>query len=99
GAGPIAFAQWPTGLNMLFQDGAFVGWSVNRDPAGKLTTLNGIGLGASRAALKAGYSDFQPQESTLGEEFTAGGLSGLLDGKGAKARVEALWAGTSCVFR
>lgn len=37
--------------------------------------------------------------STLGTEFTAGGLAGLLDGTGARARITHLWAGASCAMR
>jgi hypothetical protein len=39
------------------------------------------------------------QESTLGHEFDAGGLFGVLDGSSPGARIDVLWAGASCTFR
>ena len=63
-----------------------------------LTTVSGIGLGSSRAELDAAYA-IAVVQSTLGTEFTAGGLAGLLDGPGPRAKITNLWAGTSCNFR
>jgi hypothetical protein len=98
-AGPMGFAQYPDGLDLLFQDGKFVGWSADRDSAGKQSTMAGVGVGSTRAELLSAYAGATVEETTLGQEFTAGGLSGVLSGPGADAKIEALWAGTSCVFR
>lgn len=99
GAGPVDFVQWPDGLSALFQDGKFVGWSVGTGGAKTLTTMNGIGIGSTRSELVAGFSGVTVQETTLGQEFDAGGLYGVLSGPGAGATIDALWAGVSCVFR
>jgi len=39
------------------------------------------------------------EESTRGIEFTADGVSGILASNAPDARVTALWAGATCVFR
>lgn len=99
GAGPLDMATWPNGLTLVSQDGRFVGWSI--DPAGSgraLSTLAGVGLGSTRAELESAYTA-EVSETTLGTEFLAGGLSGVLEGTGTAALITALWAGTNCIFR
>lgn len=99
GAGPMVFVEWPDGLTALFQEDRFVGWSVGHGASRKLTTMNGVGIGATRSQLTAAFSGATVEETTLGQEFAAGGLSGILTGPGANDTVDAIWAGTSCVFR
>jgi hypothetical protein len=99
GAGPMVFVEYPGDLTLLFQDDRFAGWSVGRDGKGKQSTMNGIGVGSTRSQLVAAFTGATIEETTLGQEFTAGGLSGILSGPGADATVETMWAGTSCVFR
>ncbi len=99
GAGPLDFAEWPDGLRLYFQDRAFRGWALGgRGRKPELSTMSGLAIGSLRAALEAAY-DARIFESTLGTEFTAGALSGLLDGPGKGAQVTHLWAGVSCNFR
>lgn len=98
GAGPLAYARFGDGLTLQFQDDRFVGWSVDRAGTGKIATMSGIGPGSTRAELKGAYAVSFP-ESTLGTEFAAGDMGGLLDGLGKTARVTALWAGVTCLFR
>lgn len=104
GAGPLDFATWRDELKLYFQAGKFTGWAID-DRAARavtaprtLTTAAGIALGSSRAELDAAYA-IEVVQSTLGTEFTAGGLAGLLDGPGPRAKITNLWAGTSCNFR
>lgn len=98
GAGPLDIANWPDGLTLYFQDGAFVGWWV-RDPSkGAITTVSGIGTGSTRADLNK-VQTIEVAETSLGTEFSSGAMAGLLDGPGREAKVTALWAGASCVFR
>lgn len=99
GAGPVQFIAYPDGLTLLFQEDRFVGWSLDKDAAGKQSTMSGIGVGSTRSDLAAAYSGVQVSETSLGQEFTAGGLYGVLDGPDAAAKIEVMWAGTSCVFR
>lgn len=102
GAGPLDMASWPNGLTLVLQDGRFVGWSASpqaADARGEpLATMAGVGPGRTRRELESAYAA-RIEETTLGTEFEAGGLSGVLDGRAPDARIDAMWAGTSCVFR
>jgi hypothetical protein len=103
GAGPLDMATWPDGLTVVAQHGRFVGWSVSRGAAGAAgrdgpATMAGIGLGSTRRELESAYAA-DIHKTTLGQEFAAGNLFGLLDGSGPSARITALWGGTSCNFR
>ncbi len=103
GAGPLDQAAWTDGLRVYFQEGKFVGWALNAggNPATDkraITTASGIGPGSSRAALEAAYSA-KVVQSSLGTEFSAGDLAGLIDGPGQLARITDMWAGASCNFR
>ncbi len=96
---PFIIAAWADGL-MLNADGdTFVGWSV-RPEAGSdsFTTLAGVGVGSSREDLEAAYT-IEVFESTLGTEFTAGQLAGLLSDATPEAEITDFWAGTVCIFR
>ncbi|GAA3920436.1 hypothetical protein [Luteimonas lutimaris] len=102
GAGPLDMSNWRNGLTLMAQDGRFVGWSVHPRPGTSSGTppgtMAGIGPGSTRRELESAYA-VEVDETTLGTEFTAGGLSGLLDGAGPAASITSLWAGANCVFR
>jgi hypothetical protein len=102
GAGPLDMATWQDGLTVMAQDGRFVGWSVGRgaDAGGRggPATMAGIGVGSTRSELQAAYAA-AIRETTLGQEFAAGDVFGVLDGTGPSARITAMWAGASCNFR
>ena len=97
GAGPIQFASWPDGLNLLFQNGKFQGWSLDAR-ADTLKTTHGLRIGATRLALQK-LGRLRVSRTSLGTEFTMGGVSGVLSNPSPRGRVEALWAGLSCNFR
>jgi hypothetical protein len=94
GGGGMKFADWKDYLTVWFLDERFAGWNSE----GKLKTLEGIGIGSSRADLST-LPGFEAEESTLGTEFRSGGLSGLLASKAPDAKVTHLWGGATCVFR
>jgi len=94
GGGGLQFAQWKDRITIWFENGRFVGW----DAGGGLETAGGVGIGSSRAEVAA-LPGFEVEESTLGTEFRAGGLSGILASDAADARVTHLWGGATCVFR
>lgn len=112
GAGPLAYLSWDDGLTLYSLDGLFAGWALNErggatvpaktpakgEPPAKLTTISGVGIGSTRAQLLDAY-DAKIEQTTLGTEFNAAGLSGILDGKDAKAKVTNIWSGVNCVFR
>lgn len=94
GEGAMQFAEWKDRIRVWFKEGRFAGW----DAKGDLKTAGGVGIGSTRAAAAA-LPGFEVEESTLGIEFGASGLSGILASSSADARVTALWAGATCVFR
>jgi hypothetical protein len=94
GGGGLEFAEWKDKITIYFDEGRFAGW----DNEGDLKTAGGIGVGSSRADL-ASLPGLEVEESTLGTEFRAGGLSGILASKSPDAKIIHLWAGTICVFR
>ncbi len=99
GAGPVQYANWADGLSVVLQDGRFAGWGLDERARGAVSTASGIGPGSTRAELEGAYGDFAVSETTLGQEFTAGGFAGLLDGPGPDSRITHLWAGVNCVAR
>ncbi|MGQ4660996.1 hypothetical protein [Lysobacter sp. F6437] len=90
--------RWPGGLATWFVDDAFVGWSVGPDGSG-VSTVDGLAIGSTRTALESGGSVVQIDSTTLGTEFTAGGVAGLLDSDDDNASVIHLWAGQTCIAR
>ncbi len=98
GAGPLQYANWPDGLGLYFQKDKFVGWTLNERTDGAITTASSIGPGSTRAELEAAYAA-KISQTTLGTEFAAGELFGLLDGKGTTAKITDMWGGVSCNFR
>ena len=95
GAGPILHARWANGFVALSQEEDFLGWD-SREPG--LTTADGIGIGSTRAELEASR-EVEVEETTLGVEFTAGGLGGLFASSEPVAPITSLWAGLTCHFR
>jgi hypothetical protein len=96
GAGPIQFVEYANGLQLLFQDGKFGGWNL-REPG--LTTVDGVGVGMTRAALVEDHTIEIIADSTLDGEFTMGEMGGFLSGAGPDATVSSLYAGLTCFFR
>lgn len=98
GAGALEYAVWADGLTLHFQEDRFAGWALDPRAEGAHSTASGIGPGSTRRELDAVYAA-RAEQTSLGTEFSAGALHGVLDGRGPTARITALWAGVSCVFR
>lgn len=96
-AGPLTTTRYPSGLQLVFQEGKFVGWAAESDSAPR--TAAGIGPGSTLGQLRAAYPASTVDESSLGMEFTAGGLYGIVTDSTAAGRVEIVFAGINCIFR
>lgn len=97
--GPITSTRWPNGLILNAMDGTLTGWEVRSSDRGlPLTTVTGIGLGSTRSDVESAY-EAEITDSSLGVEFSAGQISGLLASNDPEAEITALWAGTACIFR
>lgn len=99
GAGPVQYANWPDGLSLVFQRDRFVGWGLDGRAAGAISTAGSIGPGSTREALDRTYGNVEVSKTTLGDEFSAGGFFGLLDGPNATSKITDMWAGVNCVAR
>jgi len=97
--GPVEFANFGE-LGVHFRDGKFVGWVLDGEMNPVLETYQGIKIGMQRSGLSAGDGDPPTfEQSSLGSEFTADGIGGLLEGSGANARVKTLFSGVTCFAR
>ena len=99
GAGPMEFVEFgPLALN--FQNGAFVGWfhsAPARTPP--LRTATRLGIGTPRDQIMGeGQGPLQVSETSLGTQFDAAGINGLLSGPEPDAAVTSLWTGINCIF-
>lgn len=90
-------ATWDNGLTVWFARERFVGWSAGAG-ASPLSTASGVMVGSSRAELE-GVHAVTIKQSTLGFEFSAGDLAGLLDSGAPDAKITRLWAGAVCNAR
>lgn len=97
-AGPLEFASFRSGVTAWFQNGAFVGWGVDERTDRTMRTMAGVGVGTTRRGLDSVVTA-TVAESTLGTEFDAGGLYGILSGPRPTDRIVYLWAGIGCNFR
>ena len=92
--GPLDFATFGQDTTLYFQDGGFAGWFTS---AGDWSTMNGIHAGMTRAELDASGSEIELTETSLGQEFDAGGVYGIMNDDASA--VEVLWAGANCFAR
>jgi hypothetical protein len=95
-AGPLAHVQYAD-VQLVFQDGSFVGWFAQEGSA--LRTAQGIGPGSTLGQLKAAYPAATVEETSLGSEFAADGLYGVVTNPSDEGKVQVMFAGTNCLFR
>ncbi|MES2664024.1 MAG: hypothetical protein V4629_12065 [Pseudomonadota bacterium] len=93
----VDFINW-NGLITYFLNNKFVGWAVNDSKATHFATASGVGIGTTRVELKESY-DAEIKKSTIGLEFSAVGLNGLLSSAKPHATITNLWAGQACILR
>lgn len=92
-----SYSSWDNGLTVWFAEDRLVGWSAVASAAPP-ATASGIKPGSSRAELESAYA-VKIAKSSLGTEFAAGALAGLLTSDSADAKVTQLWAGVTCLAR
>jgi hypothetical protein len=99
GAGPMEFSEFGT-LTLNFQNGTFVGWSLAGPPRSPpLRSATGVGIGTARDQIMGeGEGPLRVSETSLGTQFDARGIIGLLSGPQPDATVTRIWAGTNCIF-
>ena len=97
GQGPMDTVVFEGGLTTFYMDGKFVGWDAGEK--GGFTTMNGIGIGSTLKELRGAFSGVTVETSSLGEEFAAGDMGGLLTSLKPDAKITAFWAGSTCQFR
>ncbi len=96
-AGPLYHVAFAQGLDLQFRDSAFVGWFARQGST--LRTAQGVGPGSTLGQLKAAYPATTVQETSLGSEFAAGELYGVLANPSDAGAVEVMFAGINCIFR
>ncbi len=94
GAGATTIVKFKE-IDLLFLEGDLRGWVTNY----RLTVAgNGLSPGIMRNQLAYGaYGPFR--ETSLGVEFEADGVFGLLPDAAPDTPIQLLWSGTSCFFR
>lgn len=95
---PLVTAQFDDRMALYFEQDRFVGWSANPRGGRDFSSMSGVSIGSTRAELEDSLVP-EISQTSLGTEFDAGGLSGVLSGTGRNARIEALWAGMACIAR
>lgn len=93
----IDLARWSDGLTVWSSQSRFTGWSITPGSS-TISTASGVKIGSTRVELESAYNA-QIRESSLGTEFVAGGLAGLLDSARPDAKISHLWAGETCIAR
>lgn len=99
GAGPVAFARWNDDFTLAFQDDKLAGWWAGEKAPAGFSTVQDIHVGSTLAEVRAAWPGVEVRNDSIGPEFAAPGIFGILTGTTASARVTALWAGVSCIFR
>jgi hypothetical protein len=86
---------------LIFQGDKLVGWE-QRDASETpwIGTPGGASVGMRRPQLKDALGGaMRVEQSSLGAEFSGGGVSGLLASDRPDAQVDRLWAGNNCAMR
>ncbi len=97
--GGLDYANWPDGLNLVFENDHFAGWGLDRRAAGIFASVSDIGPGSTRDQLNTAHADVHVENSSVGVEFEAAGFAGVLDGPKKSAKITDMWAGTVCIAR
>lgn len=100
GSGPAQMANFGA-VVLFFQGDKLIGWE-QRDASETpwIGTPGGATVGMRRPQLSDALGGApKVEQSSLGTEFSRGGVSGLLASDNPDAQVDRLWAGNSCAMR
>lgn len=98
-SGPVDYASFGP-LDVHFEDNRFAGWVLDGQASPRIENEWGYAIGMQRSELGAGDRDAPKFEKTsLGTEFSAEGIGGIMDGDGPNARVATLFSGVTCFAR
>lgn len=95
----LDYANWPDGLNLVFEKDHFAGWGLDRRAADVFASARASGPGSTRDQLHTVHPDVHVENSTLGVEFQTAGFAGVLDRPKKSAKITDMWAGTVCIAR
>ena len=99
GPGPLDAVSWD-GLDLYFLDGTFVGWYLDQPQPAGVQTAGDVQLGTTTLGeLRGMFDDVTLEESTLGNELSADGISGVVSSADDTGTVEVVWAGATCIAR
>lgn len=96
-AGPLYQVSYADGLQLNFRDSAFVGWFAGE--GSRLRTAQGVGPGSTLGQLRAAYPSTKVEETSLGFEYAAGELYGVVTDTTDAGVTEVIFAGINCIFR
>lgn len=92
-------ASWQ-GFSVYSDETGFVGWHLRDPQPATLTTANNVGLGMTRVDLESsGFAAIDVEQTTIGTEWSAGSLAGLLSSDADDGLIDAMWAGQTCIAR
>ena len=96
---PMSEARFSDGLTLTFMRGKFVGWDLDSGKGPPVRTDRGIGIGATRTAVKRAYPSITVDDGPLGLMFTGDDedtISGFLSANRPTGKVIGLFAGETC---
>jgi hypothetical protein len=96
GSGRVFDTVLYDGLSVYFLNSTLSGWRVSK---AQFTTLDGVGPGSTLTQLRAAFGEVKVTDSSLGVEWSAGTLGGVLSGKSDDSIVGEMFAGDLCIIR
>jgi hypothetical protein len=96
GSGRVFDTVLYDGLSVYFLNSTLSGWRVSKV---QFTTLDGVGPGSTLTQLRAAFGEVKVTDSSLGVEWSAGALGGVLSGKSDDSIVGEMFAGDLCIIR
>ena len=99
----IGYVKFRSGIELSFVGGKFVGWTLEEGGDKRNVTANGVGIGATVAALRKQFPDVaidpgNEEGGGLGPGFTSDKWpNGWLDGVKPTSKVISMYGGETCI--